>query len=284
MKKIFILTTQTEHFAKPLINKNHEVILPEKNRERKRFFPDGEVYSRIPSAEKLKCREVIVLHSGCPEPNSGLVELELILQILKEAGCKIEIFFTYFPYGMQDCVFEKGETNSSENLLKKFVDYYSVKKIYIIDPHFGKREWVKKYPIKQISASPLLIKKAIKEMGENILLASPDKGSERRAGICGMNKKRLDSFTVEMENPGINFKDRTIGVVDDIVKTGGTLVKFSEIAKKSGAKKVVALITHGVILEGIKRVKKKFSKLYLTNTINREEANIDVTDLIIENI
>ncbi len=283
MKKIFILTTQAEHFAKPLINKKRKVILPEKNRERKRFFPDGEVYSKIPSAEKLKGQKVIVLHSGCPEPNSGLVELELILQILKEAGCKVEIFFTYFPYGMQDCVFEKGEANSSENLIKKLVSYYSVKKIYIIDPHFGKREWVKKYPIKQIPASPLLIKKAKKEMGEDILLASPDKGSERRTGICGMNKRRLNSFTVEMENSGINFRGKTTGVVDDIVKTGGTLVKFSEIARKSGAKKVVALITHGVILEGIKRVKKSFSKLYLTNTINRKEANVDVTDLIIKN-
>ena len=283
MKKIFILTTQAEHFAKPLINKKYKVILPEKNKEGKRFFPDGEIYVKIPFAEKLKNQKVVILHSGCPEPNNGLAELELILQILKEAGCKVEIFFTYFPYGMQDCVFEKGETNSSENLIKKLVGYYSAKKIYIIDPHFGKREWVKKYPIKQISALPFLVEKAKKEMGGNILFASPDKGSKRRTGICGMNKKRLNSFTVEMENSGINFEGETTAVVDDIVKTGGTLVKFSEIARKSGAKKVIALITHGVILEGIKRVKKNFSKLYLTNTINRKEANVDVTDLIIKN-
>jgi len=75
-----------------------------------------------------------------------------------------------------------------------------------------------------------------------------------------------------------------VAVVDDMIKTGGTLLKFFETAKKAGAKKIVALITHGVISSGVLKMKKKYSQLYLTNTISRKEANIDITDLIINNI
>jgi len=73
-------------------------------------------------------------------------------------------------------------------------------------------------------------------------------------------------------------------VTDDIIKTGGTLLKFAEFAEQSGAKKILALITHGVIPAGISKIKKKYSKLYLTNTIEQKEANIDITDLILKTL
>ena len=87
-----------------------------------------------------------------------------------------------------------------------------------------------------------------------------------------------------MFSPNLNLKGKVVAVVDDLIETGGTLVKFREIAKKSGVKKIIALITHGLIPSGVRKIKKKYSKLYLTNTINRKESNIDLTDLILETI
>jgi ribose-phosphate pyrophosphokinase len=142
--------------------------------------------------------------------------------------------------------------------------------------------WLKKYPIVSASALPLLIKKTEKDFGKDILLLSPDKGGKRRTGIPGLNKKRTDSFKVKHFSSRIPVKGKTIGVVDDIIGTGGTLLRFYKFAKKSGAKRIVALITHGVLQEGIRKVKKRFAKLYLTNTIKRKEANVDVSDLIVD--
>lgn len=73
-------------------------------------------------------------------------------------------------------------------------------------------------------------------------------------------------------------------MVDDILETGETLLRFYDFAKKSGAKKVVALITHGILPIGISKIKKKYFKLYLTNTVNQKKANIDITDLILKNL
>jgi len=283
MKTCVIFTSTTEHLLKNLKTKaeNLEFIIPEKNKEGERFFPDGEIYMRLSRIKKLKGKRVIVLHSGAPNPNDGLIELKLVLQILKDHGIKPELFLTYFSYGQQDKTFELGETNVAEGLVKKFINYYGVKKIYIIDPHFGKMEWAKKYPIISVSAVQILLDKARQDFGENILFLSPDKGGKRRTGISGFNKKRINSYQVETFSTNINVKGKTIGVIDDLLETGGTLSRFCEVIIKSGAKEVFALITHGVLNSGIKRIKNKYSKVYMTNTINKKGVNVDITDLII---
>lgn len=286
MKNVFILTSLVEYLAKGFKNKTKElkIIFPDLSRDQKRYFPDGEIYMGISQIKKLKSKRVVVLHSGAPKPNEGLMELELILQILRDNKVKPEVFFTYFPYGMQDKVFKKGETNVAENLIEKLVNYYKVKKIYVIDPHFGGRKWVKKYPIINISAVPILIERAKKDFGKNILFLSPDIGGERRTKILGMKKERLDSYRVKIISPKLNLKEKIVAVIDDMIKTGTTLIKVFEKCKELGANKILALVTHGVIPSGVVKIKKKYSKLYLTNTIKQKDSNVDITDLILETI
>jgi len=286
MKTFVIFTSAAKYLATNLRKKasNLEFIFLGKNKEGRRFFPDGEVYIRIPKINKLKNKRVIVLHSGIPNPNSGLIELEMILQILKDHKIKPEVFYTYFPQRRQDKVFQLGEANVAESLVKKLINYYKVRRIYVIDPHFGKTEWVKKYPVISISIVPFLAEKIKEDFGENILFLSPDKGGKRRTGIFGLNKKRINSFQTEPLSLKIDVRGKIIGVVDDIVGTGGTLLRFYEFTKNSGAEKIVALVTHGVLNMGVKKIKKRFTKLYLTNTINKKEANVDVVDLIVKAI
>ena len=286
MKTYLIPTSSTEYLVKNILAKmkSFKIIFPGLSRDKKRYFPDGELYMKILKAGKLKGKRVIVLHSGAPKPNEGLVELELVLQILRDNNIEPEVFFAYFPYGMQDKVFEKGETNVAENLVEKLVKFYNVKKIYIIDAHFHGRGWIIKYPIINISTIPLLIDRVKKEFGQDILFLSPDKGGKRRTNIPGFNKKRLNSFNVKIFSRKINLKRKIVAVIDDMIKTGGTLLKFYEIAKKAGAKKVLALVTHGVIPSGVSKIKKKYSKLYLTNTVRQKESNIDITDLILKTL
>jgi len=283
MKNYIIPTSSVKHLAKNILakTKNFEVVFPDFSKDGRRYFPDGEVYMRILKADQLRGKRVIVLHSGAPKPNEGLIELELILQILKDNDVRPEIFFTYFPYGMQDEVFEKGETNVAENLIEKLINYYKVKKIYTVDAHFGGRKWAEKYPIRNVSAAPILIKEAQKDFGKDILFLSPDIGGARRTKIAGMKKERLDSYRVKMISPKLNLKGEIVGIIDDLIKTGGTLIKTYQECKKSGAKRIIALVTHGVLPSGIQKIKRKYSRLYLTNTIKQKESNIDITDLIL---
>lgn len=323
MKTCFVPTSFAEHFAKKIKKRNLEVVLPDLNREGKRYFPDGEVYIRLSRVKEMKAKRLIVLHSGAPKPNEGLIKLELILQILKQNNIKPEIFFTYFPYGRQDKIFEKGEANAAENLVKKLINYYCAKKIYVIDAHFWQRQWVKKYQtpldskhltgqVINISAVPFLIEKVKKNFpNQEILFLATDKGGQRRFKIAGFEKVRKNSFQIELNlskklasliNPvrkrqdfepthrkkawlSNGVKGKVVCLVDDLIETGETLLKAGDLAKKYGAKKVVCLATHCLLKEGVKKIRKKFSKVYLTNTIEQPKIpQIDITPLILNAI
>lgn len=290
MRTFLIFTSQAKHLAKDVLTKGKgfEIVLPDFNREGKRYFPDGEVYMKIVKAAQLKNKRVFVLHSGAPKPNEGLMELELILQILRDSNVKPEVFFTYFPYGMQDKVFEKGETNVAENLVEKLVHYYKVRKIYAIDPHFGGRKWIKKYPFKLLSVTPLLREKAKADFGKDIIFLSPDKGGERRTLIPGFQKKRLDSFRVKIFSEHMELKGKVVGMVDDMIKTGGTLSKLYEVIKKMRASAVIALATHSVLPQGVSRIASLYDALYLTNTISQAKVKnakiVDIKKLILHAI
>lgn len=288
MKTCLIPTSFAVHFVEEIKKSALEVILPDLNREKKSSFPDGEIYMRLSKVKEMKGKRVIILHSGAPEPNESLIELELLLQILKDNNIKPEIFFTYFPYGMQDKVFEEGETNAAENLIEKLINYYQVKKIYVIEPHFGEREWAKNYPIINISATPVLIKRVEKDFGQNVIFLATDKGGQRRFKIAGFDKVRKNSYQIELKlstKLANLIKGKIVCLVDDLVETGGTLLKAGDLAKKYGAKKVICIITHGLLKEGVGKIRKKFAKVYLTNTINQSKIpQIDITELILNTI
>ncbi|MFA6098582.1 MAG: ribose-phosphate diphosphokinase [Patescibacteria group bacterium] len=282
-----IATSKARHLV-PFLNKSGklQILSPEKNKDHKYHFPDGEIYVRLAKVHQLEKR-VIVLHSGCPDPNAGLIELEMILQILNNhTSHRIEVFFSYFPYGQQDKMFSPGEINMAYTLLEKLVKNYNVKRIYAIDAHFVGRPWVENFPFVNISAVEKLKSVAEKEYPD-LIYKTPDSGSQRRTGIKGVKKKRIHSYETRTKCSQSFKKDvqgKTVAVVDDILETGGTLDRFYDECKKYGAKKVIALITHGVMPSGIKRIEKKYDRLYLANTIQTAEKSVNISDLIINSI
>ena len=288
MKAYLILTSFAEHFVNKIKKRSFEVVLPDLNREKKRYFPDGEIYIRLSKVKEMKGKRAIVLHSGAPKPNEGLIELELILEILKENNIKPEIFLTYFPYGRQDKIFEEGKTNAAENLVKKLINYYQVKKIYVIDAHFGKREWIKKYPIINISAIPFLMEKVKEDFGDKVLFLATDKGGQRRFKIAGFDKIRKNSYHIELKfsEKLVNLiRGRTVCLIDDLIETGRTLLRVHDLTKKYGAKKVTCLATHCLLKEGIEKIRKKFAQIYLTNTIKQPKSpQVDIAPLILKAI
>lgn len=278
-----IVTDFAAHLGKKIARgPQFNVLFAGKNREENRFFPDGEVYVKLP-LEKISGR-VVVLHSGAPKPNEGLIELEIILAILKQAKIAPEIFFSYFPYAMQDKVFQYGETDFAFNLIEKLINFYHAKKIGIIDPHFLIPNDLSS--VFAISATDLLIKAAKKDFPDIIFLA-PDQGSALRTGLPYLKKKRLDSYRVEFEIDDklkAKIKGKTVAIVDDILETGGTLLKIHEHLKAAGAKKIIAIVTHAVLKEGTQKVRAKFNKLYYTDSIDQSGAAVDISSLIAANI
>ncbi len=284
---VIIPTSAARHFfpsdnAPMQLPDKARVIIPTPNKEASYRFPDGEVYLRVSGLKHAS--KITIVHCGYPDPNGGLMELFMLLNIVRlySHARWIEVIFTAIPYGRQDKAYYEGELNMAETLINTLNKQYRVARITTLDAHFANERWVRKLTgvdIVNVSMARLLMAVAKTDHPE-IVFMTPDAGSTRRTHIKeGAKKQRENSFSVKVAMGDLSgrINGKIIGVVDDILSTGTTLEKFRQETKRFGAKKVFALITHGVNPSGIQRIRAVYDGLYLTNTINRPgEANVSV--------
>ncbi len=101
-----------------------------------------------------------------------------------------------------------------------------------------------------------------KEFWKKIAIISPDAGSLRLASMLAREISKEDGKEIEIgfvqkERVGVNVtktgkiigdvEGKDVIIVDDMIDTGGTLMAAAELAKKSGAKKVCACLTHAYL-------------------------------------
>ena len=99
-------------------------------------------------------------------------------------------------------------------------------------------------------------------------------------------KKRLVANKVEEIKIIVDVKDKNIILVDDMIDTGGTLVKAAEIMKSSGAKSVRAICTHavlsGIAYENIKN--SLLEELIVSDTLPLKQTNPKIKVLTISDL
>ncbi len=240
-----------------------------------RVFPDDEVYVQLESVAELE--SALVVHSGQPRPNRGLAYLYGLLDLLAEHDVLISLCFTYAPYGMQDASFYPGTVNYARALLNHVVRY-PVRQVYAVDPHFGHRAWTADYPLTQLHAFPL-VRDRVDDDLDDYLVVGPDLGAVDRFGIPGFEKTRKGAYEVQLEGE-LDVEGRNVLVFDDLIETGGTMIAAYDRLESQGADTVVAAAVHGVLDEGIQRVRDAYDGLYLTNTIATDATNVPIESLV----
>ncbi|WP_306060885.1 ribose-phosphate diphosphokinase [Natronococcus wangiae] len=244
-------------------------------RNESRQFPDGEVYVQLESVDEIET--ALVVHSGQPHPNRGLAYLYGLLDLLTERDVLITLCFTYAPYGMQDKQFYSGAVNYARAILKH-VSQYPVRQVYAVDPHFSHRDWVTEYPLTPLQAFSL-VQKQVDDDLDDYVIVGPDLGAVDRFGIPSFEKTRKGAYDVELEGE-LDVEGRNVLVFDDLIETGGTMVAAYERLKDQGAETVVAAAVHGVLDEGIQRIKDTYDGLYLTNTVATDAATVSIEPLV----
>ncbi len=245
-----------------------------------RKFPDGEKYVRVLGSAE----EVTVVQSTFRPQDEHLLELLLIGDALKERGVKrLRAVVPYLAYSRQDRVTKDGEPVSVRAVMRALGIYYD--ELYVFDLH--NPETLRFFPGKAINVSPA---RAIAEyfgekLGDGIVLA-PDKGARERAKAVAeklgfefshFEKRRISPTEVEMRPVDVDVSGKNVLIVDDIISTGGTMVKAANLLRELGAKKVFVAATHGVFAEGaIERVGKAVDELAVTNTIPTPVSRISI--------
>ncbi len=256
-------------------------------------FPDGEKYIRI--KEEPKNRHAIVVQSTIPpNPDQGIVELCFIIETLKELGVsKVTAVIPYFAYARQDKRFLPGEAVSGK-IICKIIQNAGADEILTVDIHNKRLFDYLSIPVRDLSAIPLLGEYLNKYKLTKPVIISPDEGAMNRAKSLAeflgaeyvVLSKFRDKHTGEIETKSreIDVINRDVVVVDDIISTGGTMVKAIEIAKNQGAAKIYAACTHAILVgdSRFRILNAGVTEIIATDTVPSDVSLVSVAPIIAE--
>ncbi len=250
-----------------------------------RAFPDGERYARVVSP--LENEEAVVIQST--RTNDDLVTLLLLLDACKAQGAsQITAVVPYFAYARQDRRFQPGEALSAAVVARAIG--LEAQTLVTIDPH--KPSILEHFPGDTVTESAVgELAEALQGLGVDLVLA-PDAGARDRAqqaaALMGaetdhLEKKRIDSNTVQVAPKNIHAEGRVVAILDDMISTGGTMARATETLNAQGAKEVHCAATHGLfVAQADKRLQEAGVKSTLVvDTIPSEHATVSAAPAVI---
>jgi len=255
-----------------------------------RVFPDGE--SKITLSGSLSKKKSIVVQSMYPPVDTNLVQVLSLISKAKEVSSEVIAVIPYMGYARQDREFLPGEIVTMKVLGKLFKGA-GTSKIIAVDIHsiIGFKHFTIK--TRNVSAIPDLVKYFKKLSLKNPLVISPDQGGKERAKefagefqseYIALEKKRdRKTGKVEIKNKNI---DKVVGrdliLVDDMISTGGSIIKATQFLKKQKCKRVYVACTHALLInDAEKKIKKSgVTSIISANTIPGKTSLVDVSNTI----
>jgi len=243
-------------------------------------FADGEVEVKI--EENIRGRDCFLIQSTCPPVNENLMEFLIMLDAaLRASARRITAVLPYFGYGRQDRKVEPRVPISAK-LVAKLITVAGANRILALDLHAGQIQGFFDIPVDHLYAMPVLFEYFRKKNFKDPVVIAPDPGGVERARAFA---KRLDASLaiVDKRRPKPNeaavmhiigdVKGKDAIILDDMVDTGGTLIRVAEALKKEAAKKVYAACSHGVLSGNATELvaKSELEELVITNTIPLDE-------------
>jgi len=233
-----------------------------------RSFEDGE--HKVRALETVAGCDVYVVHSlhGGPQesPNDKLCRLMFFVGALKDAGAaRVTAVTPYLCYARKD-----RRTKAQDPVTIRYVaamfEALGVDAVVTLEVHNEAAfENAFRCPSVALSTAPLLIDK-IRAIAQDrpICVVSPDLGGGKRADLLREALEKAagrpigKAFVEKRRSSGVVSGDLFAGevanalcvVVDDLVSTGGTLVRAAKAARAHGAKAVVACVAHGLFMPG----------------------------------
>ena len=255
-----------------------------------RVFEDGE--SKITLSGKISKRKSIVVQSIYPPVDTNLIQALSLISKAKETSSEVIAVIPYMGYARQDREFLPGEIVTMKVLGKLFKGA-GASKIIAVDIHsmIGFKHFSIK--TKNVSAIPELVRYFKKLSLKNPLVVSPDQGGKDRAQefakelgseYIALEKKR-DRKTGKVQIKTKNLDEvanRDLILVDDMISTGGSIVKATQFLKKQKCKKVYVACTHALLMNDAESKIKKagVAKIISANTIPGKTSIVDISNTI----
>jgi ribose-phosphate pyrophosphokinase len=273
-------------------------------------FPNGEIKSEI--LESIRGKDVYVFQdvenrypvnfsSGKVDNlsiNDHLMTIFVTIDAARQAGAeRITLVIPNYPYARQHKA--KGREGLSASRIGKIFESLGVNHIITLDIH--SRDIINafdKMRLENLHASYQIINTLTKMDGilnDDFVVVSPDTGAvDRNKFYASALKKPLALLYKERDYSKIskdaaqtnisqirllgNVQDKTVFMADDMLGTGGTLIKGMKLLKENGARKIICSISlplfSGNAVSHLDEAYKEglFYRIIGTNAVYQEEV------------
>ena len=236
-------------------------------------FPDGEIGVQI--LENVRGKDVFVLQSPARHPNRYLMEMLIIADALKRASVRsVVAVIPYYAYARQDRK-DKGRVPITAKLVADLLEKAGVTRVLTMDLHTEQIQGFFNVPVDNLYARPLFVKVLRELKLKDPIIVSPDVGSNKMArkfaedlkiDLAIVDKRRINSQDVELNAVIGDVKNKDVILVDDICSTGGTLKMAAQVCRREGAKSVIAVITHALLM-GNSLENSGIDKLFVSDSV-----------------
>jgi len=241
-------------------------------------FRDGE--TQIVVHDDVYGADVFVVQPTSPPVNQNLVELLLLLDAFRRSGAdRCTAVIPYYGYSRQEKRTTPQEPISAK-LVANLITVAGADQVVSMDLSVGAIEGFFDLPVVHLHALTALARAFPVADSERVVIVAPDLGAVKRAeafqrlvapsaplAVVFKERPRPDEVTVS-DLVG-EVRGRRAIVVDDIISTGGTLLRATEALLERGATSVSACATHGVFASGAIEalLQSPLERIVVTNTI-----------------
>ena len=242
-------------------------------------FANSEIFVRY--LESVRGSDAFVLQTHADPVNESIMEHLIMVDALKRASAKrITVVSPFLGYARQDKK-HRGREPISARLIADLLKAAGADRIITVDLHTDQIQGFFDGPVDHLFALPILADYVADELDlSDITVVSPDAGRVRTADrwadrlgspLAIIHKRRDPDVANQVKVHEVvgEVEGRTCVLVDDMIDTGGTLVKAAEALIEQGATKVVAAATHGVLSgPAVERLQNSpISEVIVTNTL-----------------
>ena len=245
-----------------------------------REFANGEIYIRY--EESVRGCDAFVIQSHTTPINEWIMEHLIMVDALKRASAKrITVVMPFWGYSRQDKK-HRGREPISARLMADLFKTAGADRIITVDLHADQLQGFFNGPVDHLMALPILTDYIKGKYGEQELaVVSPDAGrikvAERWAARLGgvplafiHKTRRTDVANEVVANRVVgDVRGRMCVLTDDMIDTGGTIVKAAEALMAEGAAGVIIAATHAILSDpAVDRLKNcSATEVVITNTL-----------------